>query len=401
MKFTEGSKINRAKLRCCIVTPAPLGQTETFIKAHLDRLPHSIVHIHGYNLDYTCKGQKLSDWYTQKYLRNRRWLNILPRFIEFRLRKKFFAPPSSFEIVRLFMLQNRFDVVLAEYGTTAAVIAPACKALGIPLVAHFHGFDASRYKILEKFADAYKALFAHASCIISVSNSMSQALEDLGCPAEKIRLNPYGPDPRFFKITPDYSSQTLIAVGRHTYKKAPYLTLEAFRRAQKHCSSLKLCFIGDGELFEVTESLVKAWKLEQHVELMGAAEPHLVREKMEDAFAFIQHSVRAKDGDAEGTPVAILEAGAAGLAIVATQHAGIPDVVVDGNTGYLVAEHDVEAMANRIVELALDRDLAKKMGQQARRHVADNFSMEQHITRLDSIICDVVEDSKKELNGRY
>jgi len=379
-------------MRVCIVTPAKVGPSETFIRAHLEGLPHDVIHLHGHSLDYTWAGCKLSEWHKEHCRRSGdRWLNLLPRFLEFRMRRRLFPPSTDLQNTADFLQSQQIDVVLAEYGTTAAFITPVCQTAGIPLVAHFHGFDASRYKILEEFADAYRKLFEYASSVISVSHAMSQVLLELGCPEDKIRHNPCGPDPRFFEVTPDYSSDTLVAVGRLTYKKAPYLTLEAFRRVQKSCPDLKLCFIGDGELFEVTESLVRAWTLDHHVELLGEAKPHIVRERMEKAFAFIQHSVRAGDGDAEGTPVAILEAGAAGLPVVATTHAGIPDVVVEGETGFLVSEHDVDAMVKRIILLAGNRVLVKKMGQQARKHILSEFSMEKHLASLSEILCAVVE----------
>jgi glycosyltransferase involved in cell wall biosynthesis len=107
---------------------------------------------------------------------------------------------------------------------------------------------------------------------------------------------------------------------------------------------------------------------------------------MRRARAFVQHSVRTSYGDSEGTPVAVLEAGASGLPVVSTRHAGIKDVVIEGETGFLVDEGDIEGMAAHMLTLARDADLAGRMGRRAREHVAANFSMEQHIARLAEVL---------------
>ncbi|MEA3377274.1 MAG: glycosyltransferase, partial [Chloroflexota bacterium] len=112
---------------------------------------------------------------------------------------------------------------------------------------------------------------------------------------------------------------------------------------------------------------------------------------MRAARGFVQHSVQAFSGDSEGTPVAVLEAGASGLPVVATRHAGIPDVVVEGETGFLVDEGDVHAMAEGMVRLASMPDLAGRMGAAARKRIEEHFSMEKSIANLWRIITSAME----------
>jgi glycosyltransferase involved in cell wall biosynthesis len=101
---------------------------------------------------------------------------------------------------------------------------------------------------------------------------------------------------------------------------------------------------------------------------------------------FVQHSVVASTGDREGTPVAVLEAGAAGLPVVATRHEGIADVVVDGETGLLVEEGDVDGMGDALVELLTDPERARRIGRAARERVELLFSLESTTERLCSIL---------------
>jgi glycosyltransferase involved in cell wall biosynthesis len=115
-----------------------------------------------------------------------------------------------------------------------------------------------------------------------------------------------------------------------------------------------------------------------------------VAEEMRRARAFLQHSIRASDGDSEGTPVAILEAQASGLPVIATRHAGIPDVVLDGRTGFLVAEGDVNGMAEKIARLGEDAGLAAELGVEGRSHVLERFTMERSVASLWRIIEQVI-----------
>jgi len=112
----------------------------------------------------------------------------------------------------------------------------------------------------------------------------------------------------------------------------------------------------------------------------------VVAREMAGARAFVQHSLRAADGDSEGTPVSILEAQASGLPVVATRHAGIPEVVLDGETGLLVAERDVDAMAAAMLRLLREPAYAGTMGAAGRRRVQELFTAERSLGLLADIL---------------
>src|SRR5438067_11507710 len=101
---------------------------------------------------------------------------------------------------------------------------------------------------------------------------------------------------------------------------------------------------------------------------------------------FVQHSMEARNGDCEGTPLGILEAGASGLRLVSTRHAGIADVVIENETGLLVDERDVKGMAENMVRLAEDPELAGRLGRAARQRLAHSFSEQRRLCRLLKII---------------
>ena len=106
---------------------------------------------------------------------------------------------------------------------------------------------------------------------------------------------------------------------------------------------------------------------------------------MRDASVFVQHSITSGHGDKEGWPVAIAEASASRLPIVSTIHASIPEQVIDGSTGFLVAEGDENAMASAMTKLALNPSLRKRFGDSAREHIR-NWDTQSQVQKLESIL---------------
>ena len=144
--------------------------------------------------------------------------------------------------------------------------------------------------------------------------------------------------------------------------------------------------IGAGELFEVSQNMVNSLKLTDNVVLPGGLERSEIISYFKESFLMIQHSLVAGNGDSEGTPVGIIEAMAAGLPIVSTYHAGIPDVVIENESGFLVEEGDIETMAQKIITIVKDRDLAKAFGNSGKAIILNDFTLEKHIDNIDKVI---------------
>ena len=204
---------------------------------------------------------------------------------------------------------------------------------------------------------------------------------------EKIFLNSYGVDLNFFKgADPVSAPPTFLAVGRFVEKKAPYLTLVAFKEGVEKYPKARLTFVGDGPLMDVCKNLSKALGLSNSVNYLGVCSPLEVVEQKRQVRGFVQHSIQDWSGDSEGTPVAVLEAGAAGLPVVSTNHCGIKEAVLDKKTGYLVEEGDVKGMAGRMIELIKYPHLAGRLGLSAREHIGANYSIGKSLASLADII---------------
>lgn len=363
--------------KIAMVSPSYNVYSETFIQEQKDGLQGEVFYYYGGNLPTHLEhyGKLMS---SSIHLGNkmRRKLGL----------SSFNAEETAFIHS---LKQHKIQVVLAQYGTTAHRIVKLCKHLNIPLITHFHGYDASIKAVIEN-CNNYRDVFAHSTNVIAVSIAMKEKLIRLGCPKEKLIYNPYGPHTSFIEVQPDFSAATFIALGRFVEKKAPYYTILAFNQVLVQYPNAKLIIGGKGELYEVCYNLIRHLKIENSVSLPGILSKEQFLDYLKTSLAFVQHSVMALSGDQEGTPVAVLEASAAGLPVIATLHAGIPDVIVDGETGFLVAEHDVAAMAEKMLLLLENKELAMQLGKKGKERIKNNFTMERHLRVIDELINNVI-----------
>ena len=377
----------KIKKNILIVSPTKIGLTETFIRAHIDQLYGNVFYLYGWDLDFKTQADvSLIQLYKPKSSFLTKFKSLLPHYIYFRLAQKRKKNYTKQALIKRYMQEHHIDVVLAEYGTAGSFIAPICVELKIPYIVHFHGKDASSYETLRLFKDGYDYMFKNSLKIIAVSKAMSHALEKLGCPETKLLINTYGPHPDYLNIKPDNNSNYIISVGRHTYKKAPYLTILTFQKVLEQQPHLKLKMIGDGELFDVSKNLVKSLGLENSIILLGGLERKEIIKHLQSAFLFVQHSIVASNGDSEGTPVGIIEAMASGLPVVSTRHAGIPDVVLEEETGYLVDENDIEQMVFYILKIVENRNLTRTMGQKGKARIEKHYTLDKHLKTINQLI---------------
>lgn len=352
-----------------IFSPGKNAYSETFIQAH-KKLPFNIKYYFGDTVPYSLEGS-----------------DILQFSLVEKVKKKLQNGFTPSEKLLLFSLRKeKVDCVLAEYATTAADSMKVVKYLNLPLIVHFHGYDASQKDVIEQYGEKYKEVFDYASKVIVVSKKMYEDVLHLGCPPEKLSINCYGPDDSFFKIKPEFNNQNFVSIGRFVQKKAPDLTIMAFKKVVDGFPDAKLIMAGDGVLLEACKNLTESLGLQNNISFPGALNREQVQELFRYTLAFVQHSVVAKNGDSEGTPVAIIEAQAAGLPVISTYHAGIPDVVLNEETGLLVEENDVDGMANNMIRILEEENLAEQLGNAAKKRVMENFTLEKHLSILEKEI---------------
>jgi|CXWL01.1.fsa_nt_gi glycosyltransferase involved in cell wall biosynthesis len=295
--------------------------------------------------------------------------------------------PDPLTAIKQFLCEHHVRVILSEYLDHGLQWLKVARDLNVPFYGHGHGFDVSG-RLKDPLWRADYLQYRQADGVITMSEVSRTRLIALGLPPEKIHVVPYGVDVPCPLPHKDASQDVhCLAIGRMVSKKAPILTLNAFRCAVEAHPNMRLDYVGTGELFTAAQHFVNVLKLDDQVRLWGGLPHDQVLSLMKQADVFIQHSVvDPVTGDEEGLPVSILEAMAQGLPVISTRHAGIPEAVIDGETGYLVEEGDSQAMAERIVALAKDIDLRRKMGVAGWQRAQERFSWNHERRQLLKIL---------------
>jgi glycosyltransferase involved in cell wall biosynthesis len=287
--------------------------------------------------------------------------------------------------VEAFLRENRAFAILAEFGHLGSNFAPVGMALGIPTFVYFRGFDASKRLSSPLRILSYKAALPRLAGYFSVSQSLLDNLAAKGIRHPNSHVIPSGVDTRLF-MPGEKDRDLLLAVGRLVPKKAPLETIEAFARVAAAHPTRRLEIIGDGPLLEACRALVAERGLGGRIQLLGLQPHGVVREKMARAAVFLQHSVTDAEGNEEGLPIAIQEAMASGAVVVSTRHAGIPDAVVEGETGLLVDENDLSAYTAALDRVLGDDELAAAFSAAARRRAETVFDTRVLQGRLEDVI---------------
>lgn len=295
--------------------------------------------------------------------------------------------------IKKFLFRNKIDVVIANYGLTGAHLSPICRSLNIPLIVIFHGHDATDRNLIKSYRHLYGAMFHYASAIVAVSLDLKDQLISLGANADKIHVIPCGVNPNVFNQSTDQKMKAFLAVGRFVPKKGPLYTIQAFHKVWQLHRDAQLIMAGPhAGLYKKCVALVNSLGMNDVVKFPGALNHAEVSNYMKRSYAFVQHSITATNGDTEGTPVSILEAACSGLAVVSTEHGGIKNAVIHGETGFLVKEGDIEAMAERMLFLLENPEKAIKLGMAGREHVSKNYHQKNQLAKIHTLARQIISN---------
>lgn len=282
-----------------------------------------------------------------------------------------------------FLRDQGVQVILAEFGTQALVMAKLGNDLGIPVFTYWRGTDASKMLRSAQRVRSYRLMMPRLAGMFSVSQFLLDNLAAHGVRHDNAHVVPSGVDIRRF--TPgDKRPGSFLAVGRMVAKKAPQVTLNAFAKAARGRDA-HLTFIGDGPLLDASRTQAAHLGIADQVTFTGALPHDQVRKHLLSTEIFLQHSVTAPDGNTEGLPTAIQEALACGCITISTRHAGIPEAVEDGVNGLLVDEWDETGFADRISQILGSPDRSA-MARAARATAEARFDNDIGLARVEQVI---------------
>ena len=371
--------------RVLVLAPTARAASETFIRANLSGLSLALTAYFGDERPLKAPWRLAygSSILLSKLFTRLHWLRLagLP------------AACVALALIR----RHQPDVVMVEFGFEAVRVMEACAWSGVPLVVHFRGSDASAESRLGLLKGRYRRLLAMAAGVIVKSRPMADTLLALGAPADRLLISPSGANAALFQGSdPAAAPLVLLAVGRFVAKKGPLQTLRAFALLCRDPAVARLqpelWMVGEGPLLASARSLVVELGLQEQVRFLGVRSQDRVAQLMREVRGFVQHSMVAPDGDSEGNPVAVMEAQLSGLPVVATRHAGIPEVVLEGQTGLLVEEGDEAGMARAMARLLMEPDLAARLGDCGRRRIQERFTIEHHLRQVEQLLRQVIGD---------
>lgn len=271
-------------------------------------------------------------------------------------------------------VHNHFADISANVAMLAAELA------GIPFSYTLHG-PAELYEPQRWVLDVKTARAKFVACISHFARSQAMYFSD---PAhwDKLKIIHCGIDPALYDrpaIDHGDDKVRLVFVGRLTAIKGLRVLLEAFTAAHAQNPKLHLTLIGDGDDRAHLESL--AAPLGDAIHFAGFQSQEAVAQAMAGADMFVLPSF------AEGVPVVLMEAMAAARPVITSLVAGIPELVEDGVSGYLVPPGDAATLAERIATLAADPDLQAQMGAAGRAKVRSEFNIATESARIGTLLC--------------
>ena len=285
---------------------------------------------------------------------------------------------------------GNYDAIVAHFGPMGVRASALRQAnmLSGPLSVIFHGKDMSDRWTLKRYLPFYRDLFRSAERLLPISRLWRDRLIGWGAPTAKIRVLRMGVDLDLLEAVPnDRALQDplrILSVARLVEKKGLYYAIEGVKQAS---SAIDYSIIGYGPLEEALAE--QASGAENTICLLGP-KPHAdVFRKLRASDIFLLPSVTAADGDMEGIPVALMEAMAMGVLVIATHHSGIPELIDDGIEGFLVPERDAAAIARTLDHIANGSVDISAMRQAARAKVQREYNNATLDTELEALLLEL------------
>ena len=276
---------------------------------------------------------------------------------------------------------RHYDVIHAQFGTYGllALALVETGAMKSAIVTSFRGYDVTRYLLAHPHA--YDALFRKGGLFLPVSHALARRIVAAGCDPAKVRVHHSGIECARFQClersrAPDEATR-IVMIGRLVEKKGIGYGIQAIARVIASGRALSCTIIGDGSLRGELERQIRELGIGAHVRMVGSQSHDEVIQVLTESHILMSPSVTAADGDEEGIPNTLKEAMATGLPVISTVHAGIPELVEDGVSGFLVPERNVNALADRLERLLDHPETWAAMGRAGRRQIEAEFDIER------------------------
>lgn len=292
---------------------------------------------------------------------------------------------------------TRPDLIHAHWvlpsGFVGAIAASLCR---IPLVVSLHGSDVYLALKSPVLGCAARWVFQRAAVVTACSELLRQGALELGADSSKTHVVTYGVDPEQFStaVAPmpragfglGADDLVVVSLGRMVPKKGFDVLVRAMPQLAQVCPSAHLIIGGDGAQRQLLQDLATDLHVDRRLHLPGTIPWDVVPSFLAMADIFVLPSVHDAAGNVDGLPNVLLEAMAAGKAVVASDIAGVPLVIRDGVNGILCPEGDPAALASAIAKVAVDQSLRGRLEREARLSIEERHNWHSFALRLSNLL---------------
>jgi N-acetyl-alpha-D-glucosaminyl L-malate synthase BshA len=328
----------------------------------------------------------------------------------FNIRRDFFAFAGIFPFcmaqllwTSAIMVRERVDLIhthwLLPQGFIGALIH---RIAGIPHIATVHGSDLA---VIRKspFLTKVCSFIIHHSDAVTVNSRYirEQMISLVPASEQKIQIIPMGIDPEYFHVCSrahdvkkPRSERIILNIGRLIELKGTRYLIEAMPVVVQAFPDAKLIIIGSGPEEERLVNLVQELYMNDHIQFHGTIRHDELTPYYQNADVFVLPSIIIA-GTTEGLGVVLLEAMASGCPVIGSNVGGIPDIITDGENGFLVPEQRPDILAEKIVQIFTDTELQNKFRNNGLIRVHNAFSWESISKKFSEVYCDILEREGK------
>jgi colanic acid/amylovoran biosynthesis glycosyltransferase len=296
---------------------------------------------------------------------------------------------------RRFLGRSDIDLLHVQFGDKAARFLPMINRSNLPLLVTFHGSDVNRALVSDSRREDLQRVFKRASICHFVSNDLRRKAIQLGCPPEISRTIYIGAPKHAVhasKRKHAHKSDTqFFCVANLIPCKGHETLLRAFAQTLPHLPKCKLHLLGDGPLRGTLESLANDLVLGDSIQFHGHIPNEQTIELLRaNADVVILASQRDEHGSEEGLPISLQEAAGLGIPSIGTICGGIPEVISDGKTGYVVPQCDSTALSNAMVKLGTSTGLRSEFGETAFELARKLFDLDRFYKNIAEVYTSVL-----------
>lgn len=276
--------------------------------------------------------------------------------------------------------RTQAKLIHSHFGNDGVAALLIKKHLNIPLITSFYGYDLSdQVHVLSTF---YKKLSKEGNLFLALSEDMKQDLLNLGFKREKIKIHHLGVNleelNNYSQIQRTTNTFVFLVVARFDERKGIHDTITAFNNITKIKNNIELRIVGNGPYKPKLVTLIEDLGISNKVVFIDNLSTNNPREtvlqEMRNCDVFLLNSYITEKGSKEGTPLVLMEAQGMSKPCIATRHAGIPEIVVDGITGITVEERDVEGISKAMSRMIENPELRLQYGVNGKNHINKEFN---------------------------